>query len=362
MYNFKDIKSIHFEISSLCQASCPMCARNQHGGLDNPLIKEANLNFETYKKILTVEFIQQLETISMCGNFGDPVINNDIIDMIEYTVSINPDIYIDIHTNGSMRTKEWWAHLAQIMPRNHMVNFALDGLEDTHHLYRIGTSFNKIIENAKSYIAAGGKARWVFITFKHNEHQLELCRKMAEELGFESFSEKQTSRFIGGPKFDVYDKQGNVVYKLEQPTDQKVIFIDKKTVDNYREVFKTATVSCEVEKSKSIYIDALGYLWPCCFTGGVLYQYSTPSQVVSNFHIDNKQTMNKFLENFGGVEGLNLRKHSIEDIVDSDAWQTQWNRAFETNSLVQCTRTCGKFPQPVISQSKDQFLTINKFD
>lgn len=361
MYNYREIKSIHFEISSMCQAKCPMCARNQHGGLDNPLIKETNLDFETYKNILPVDFIKQLEGISMCGNFGDPLINNDISDMVSYTSAINPELRFDIHTNGSMRTPEWWAGFAKIMPKNHTVHFALDGLEDTHSIYRIGTSFKKIIDNATAFINAGGKARWVFITFKHNQHQLEECRKLAKELGFDSFSEKQTSRFIGTPWFDIYDKNGNIVGKLEQPSEQKIIFIDKKTVDNYKEIFKKAKVSCDVEKTKSIYIDALGYLWPCCYTGGVLYQYSLPGQVIANFHIDNKASMNKVLDKFGGIEGLNLRKRTIEDIVDSKEWQEEWNKSFEDNSLVMCVRTCGKFPEPVISQGRDQFLNVREF-
>lgn len=361
MYKYNEISSIHFEISSMCQASCPMCARNQHGGLENPLIKEANLDFETYKRILPIEFIKQLQGISMCGNFGDPIINNDIVDMVSYTAEINPELRFDIHTNGSIRTKEWWAAFAKVMPKNHIVHFAIDGLEDTHSIYRIGTNFKKIIENARAFIDAGGIARWVFITFKHNQHQLEACREMAKELGFDSFSEKQTSRFIGNPWYDVKDRAGNIVGKLEQPTEQKIVFIDKKTVDNYKEIFKTAKVSCEVEKTKSIYIDSLGYLWPCCYTGGVLYQYSTPDQVIANFHVDNKASMNAVLEKFGGLEGLSLNHRTIQDIVDSEAWQSEWNTSFENNSLVMCVRTCGQFPTPVISQSKDQFLNVREF-
>ena len=39
MFSFSDLENIHLEITNRCQASCPMCSRNYHGGLENPLIK-----------------------------------------------------------------------------------------------------------------------------------------------------------------------------------------------------------------------------------------------------------------------------------------------------------------------------------
>ena len=49
----------------------------------------------------------------------------------------------------------------------------LDGLEDTNHIYRRYTDWSKIERNAKTFLNAGGKGSWVFIVFKHNEHQVD---------------------------------------------------------------------------------------------------------------------------------------------------------------------------------------------
>jgi len=358
MYKYNEIKQVHLEISSLCQASCPMCARNNHGGMPNPKLPEANLSLEFYKQVMTPELLKQLYTISLCGNFGDPILNNDLLAMCEYSAEQNPEVHIHLHTNGSARSTAWWAKLAKALPRNHIVLFGIDGFEGTHELYRVGTSFTKIIDNAKAFIAAGGKARWNFITFKHNEHQLEAARQMSKDLGFESFQEKQTSRFIGTPYFEVYDRQGNVTHKLEQPTEQKIVFIDRKTVENYKEVFSKAVISCQVEEEKSVYVDAQGHLYPCCFLGSVPYQYSTPDRLVWNFMQESTSVFMEKLEAFGGLDGLDLRKKSIEEIVDGDIWQTFWNKSFEDKSILMCTRVCGKFPEPVISQCRDQFLEL----
>jgi hypothetical protein len=47
MYNIQDITSIHLELTSKCQARCPMCPRRINGGIINPLI---TLDEETLRK------------------------------------------------------------------------------------------------------------------------------------------------------------------------------------------------------------------------------------------------------------------------------------------------------------------------
>lgn len=362
MYRFTEIKELHIELSSFCQASCPMCARNYHGGLKNPLIKKSNINLMFFQKSFTTDFIKNLHSIIICGNFGDPIFNKDLIPIIKYASSINPDILIDLHTNGSAKPASWWKELAGAMPKNHKVHFALDGLEDTHSIYRIGTDFNKIIKNVKSFIAANGKAQWVFITFKHNEHQLNHARQMSRDLGFESFQEKQTSRFIGNPWFEVYDQNGNIAYKLESPTDTTVSFIHEDTVKQYQKLVNDVSIECHIEKVKSIYVDASGHVWPCCFTGAVSQIYSPKTHLTHDFVKDSKSSMHKVIEKLGGQNNINLANRSLENIVDSKEWQFVWNDSFiGVDKLHVCARTCGKFKENLVSQSKDQFLKLDKF-
>lgn len=362
MYKYSEITALHLEITSNCQASCPMCARNHHGGLPNPDLPVNDLSFNFIKNTLVSDFVNQLHTITLCGNFGDPILHKDLIPIIEYLSGLNPMIRFDVHTNGSARTAAWWKELAKALPNNSLVQFGIDGLEDTHHLYRVGTSFEKIIENATAFIAAGGRARWNFITFKHNEHQLETCKQMAKDLGFEGFYEKQTSRFIGNPWFDVLDRSGNVAYRLENPTEQKLVFVDRKKVENYREIMKQAVVECEVEKTNSVYVDAQGYIWPCCFVGAVPYIHVKPEQLVYDFQTNSKLSLFETINKFGGIENFNLAKHSIESIVDSNSWQTIWDNGFKENNPLVCVRICGKFPKPTISQCRDQFIDLENFN
>ena len=65
MFKFNQLKSIHFEISNNCQASCPMCDRNQNGGSVNPHIDLSELTLDDAKRIFEPDFIKQLNTMYM---------------------------------------------------------------------------------------------------------------------------------------------------------------------------------------------------------------------------------------------------------------------------------------------------------
>ena len=90
-----------------------MCSRNVHGGLDNPLIKINDWTLEEFKTVMTSEVLQQLHGFYFCGTFGDPIMNNNIIQMCEYAKEINSQIQIHIHTNGGLRKPQWWKDLAR---------------------------------------------------------------------------------------------------------------------------------------------------------------------------------------------------------------------------------------------------------
>ena len=81
MFPFTDLEQIHLEITNNCQASCPMCSRNHHGGQENPLIKIQEWTLEDFKHIINQEVLDQIDSLYFCGNFGDPLLNNNLIQM-----------------------------------------------------------------------------------------------------------------------------------------------------------------------------------------------------------------------------------------------------------------------------------------
>jgi MoaA/NifB/PqqE/SkfB family radical SAM enzyme len=286
---------------------------------------------------MTPEVLNQLDSYYFCGNFGDPMLNNDLIEMCQYSTEVAPETPIAIHTNGGARSKEWWEQLARALPNNHRVVFALDGLEDTHHLYRVGTQFDKVIDNAYAFIQAGGIAEWVFIKFKHNEHQVEEARRTAKEVGFQHFTLKNSSRFILEPQVKVVDRKGDTTHFIEPATDVPMKFVDKKIIQAYKNIVANSKIECKSKHEKEIYIDAFGEVLPCCWLAIVPYSYINPDEALEV----KTEMLRQHKELVNNLGEINAFDKPVKDIIESNKYQTAWDDYWTTNKLITCARTCG---------------------
>jgi hypothetical protein len=358
MFKFNQLKTVHLEISNNCQASCPMCTRNINGGIDNPLIKVTDWTIDEFKIIMSPTVLRQIDSFYFCGNFGDPMMNNDLIKMCQYAKDINPNLYVHVHTNGGARKQEWWKELATALPANHRVVFAIDGLEDTHHLYRIGTQYDAVVRNAQAFMSAGGIAEWAFIQFLHNEHQVDEARLRANNLGFKYFTTKNSSRFLLEPKAPAVDKHGNVTHYIQPASATPMKFIDKKIIANWRSILNDATVECKALRDKEIYIDAHKNFYACCWLASSPFSYIT-----NDIAQDVRQAISEQHDNMVAKLGeVNTLKRPIDEIIDSDAYQSIWEEMWHTDKSVVCARTCGKHLNAEISKSTDQFEEYTKFN
>ena len=98
-----------------------------------------------------------------------------------------------MNTHAGAKSSEWWEELAEVLGENGSVTFSVDGLEDTTLVHRQYVQWDKVVP-MKAFIGAGGRARWDYLVFKHNEHQVEEAERFAEDLGFEEFNAKRSSR------------------------------------------------------------------------------------------------------------------------------------------------------------------------
>ncbi len=347
MFAFDQLEVIQLEITNRCQASCPMCLRNIHGGIDNPSLILTDWTLGQFKHILNEEVLKQISCINFCGDYGDPIINNNLIDMCRYVTETNPNILIYISTNGSAHTVQWWKLLAEVLPKQHSVIFALDGLQDTHNLYRVGTNYDAIIKNAKAFIDAGGNAEWMFIRFKHNEHQVEEARRISKELGFKNFATKDSKRF--GKQYPVLSRKGDIEYYLEPPTNSDIKPVEFVDLKDYKQW--TNDISCFTYDSKELYIDANGYLMPCCLIGSFLYanydvelykKYGVIDETsITGIAREVQIEVFSIIRDLGGLEALDSRVHSVKDIMSGDAWKTLMHTKWEEKSSSACKILCG---------------------
>ena len=237
-----DIKRLHIEPTTVCQAECPMCSRTILG-YHNGTMENKELKFNQFKTLVK-PLISNLTKVLFCGSLGDPVACKDLRMMMLWMLQKNPHLTIGINTNGAIGSTDLWTNIAYLTKDNpySYVIFSLDGLEDTNDTYRKKVVWKKAMANATAYINAGGTAHWEMIVFKHNEHQIDEAKQLAEDMGFRVFRTKATSRF-----------DHNTDTGLEPPTNHSFEMKEKEFV-------------CHVEEEKSVYLSAEGLWYPCCWT------------------------------------------------------------------------------------------------
>jgi MoaA/NifB/PqqE/SkfB family radical SAM enzyme len=275
--------------------------------------------------------LNKIQKIIFCGNFGDPLVNQDFKKMCEHIKPL--DIYTDIHTNGSLQSLDWWKKLPNFLSKQHRVVFALDGLADTHSVYRVGTSFEKIIKNARGFIDNGGNAEWSFIVFKHNAHQIEEAKELSKQIGFNKFTVKNSSRFAFQNKFSVLDTNGNLAYYLEPAKNETTVDLSK-----IEQIISQSNISCYAQHQDEVYIDAYKNLMPCCFLASLPYNYYKKDDVIATERtIAHKQ----YIELIKELGNTNTLERSVKEIVDSTQYQTIWKKYWTVKKLYVCARTCG---------------------
>jgi MoaA/NifB/PqqE/SkfB family radical SAM enzyme len=359
VYNYDQIRTVHLENTQKCQASCPMCDRNQNGGALNPHIDLSELTLEDCKQIFEPEFIAQLNVMYMCGNLGDPIVAKETLEVFEYFRQHNPNMWLSMNTNAGARDEVWWGDLAKTIGRKGAVIFSVDGLEDTNHLYRQGVVWENVERSMRAFTQAGGRARWDFLIFEHNQHQVDEAKALSEQLGFERFVAKKTGRFINAnsEKKDTHqavDRKGNKTAELKEP-DKKHQNKAVKQMDNVVKKHGTmdayydkTPIICKVKDDGNLYVTAEGLAMPCCWTAGRMYKW---------WHKDPKvEQVWDFIDAAGGKDAINAKKHGLKAVFDTGIFediQNSWSKSsVEDGKLKVCAQKCGAEFDPFKEQFK----------
>lgn len=240
MLTSRKIRVLHLESSDVCQAACPLCARETDPDFDARI--KHNITIDQLASVLPQGFVQQLDKMFMCGNYGDPAANHQTLAIYQWFRELNPRIVLGMNTNGALQNTFWWHQLGRILnqPQDYVV-FSIDGLEDTNGDYRVNVNWKNLMQNAEAFIAAGGSAHWDMLVYKHNQHQVDRCEELARNMGFSWFRAKVSKRPLKG--------------KLEFPLEWQ------------RPTEQFGSIDCHALREQSIYIDARGHVSPCCWLG-----------------------------------------------------------------------------------------------
>lgn len=264
-YTAQEVEKLHLETGSFCNISCSGCMRNW----DDNARKHINTSFMTLKNVtswFTPTEMPSINKVIFSGQIDEPASNPEIIDIARYFLENWNLKVLGMNTNGSIRTEKFWTELG-LLSRQHpefMIEWGIDGLEDTNHIYRVGADWNKLITNAHAFINAGGRATWKFIKFNHNIHQLNQAEQLSKDIGFEKFVTIDSAR--PGSK-------------------------DMNYEHNFAEFEQ---VQCRAIDDKWLYVHYDGVLNPCCYFG-YSERSTDPNDNINNTTVTEYLSSSKFL-------------------------------------------------------------------
>ncbi|MFP4058080.1 MAG: radical SAM/SPASM domain-containing protein [Candidatus Brocadiia bacterium] len=212
------------EPTNACNLRCPLCPTGR-GTLER---KTAFLPLDLYKQVID-EIGGTLIDVNV-SNYGEPMMHQDLPEMIAYAKAAGARVGIGCN-----------AHFITDESARALVESGLDGVyisfdgcdQEAYATYRVRGDFAKVVEGVKTLLAqreALGRhnpfVELQFLVMRHNEHQVDEFRRMADELGADrriikpvSFNvadwDDEATRatfadfFPSDPRYQVYRREGD---------------------------------------------------------------------------------------------------------------------------------------------------------
>lgn len=281
--NKEDILEIELELTGTCNLDCPLCTRSyvnaQH------LLK--------YNERPLAEIIKQLDeypNIQICcmaGSISEPTLYKEFFGIIKYLVSRN--IKLEIYSNASVHSPEWWAELATLLKPHDRVFFTVCGsTQELHEKYRVRSSLQKILDNHKAFKAAC-------------PHDIDCVQHIKFEYNREDFESEAMQEILSrfshdasidtlpyNERFDFIKDDENKIKLIEQRARHYKIISDfaKKRYQDNKDKKVTCQMRCKSLETRFIAIDQFGNTFPC-----FLYRiYNTHEKFDLNYEKINKFT------------------------------------------------------------------------
>lgn len=248
-----EVLDIELELSTLCNADCPLCFRNYDTFKEhypNTLIRPLN------EIITQLEEYDNLEYIRLVGSISEPTLYKYFFELVKYIKSRN--IKIEICTNGDTNSPEWWHKLNVILNEEDRVYFTICGsTQELHEIYRSNTTLSKIIDNVIGFQKGNNKIDYAqCIRFEYNSDNFdtEEFKKFVSVFNniymTETFLSKDSSNYINKKNLDLLKpnkKKQEQYFNIEKIAN---IGLSKKTL-------------CKSWENKSQQVDINGNVYPC---------------------------------------------------------------------------------------------------
>lgn len=319
----------HIEISSRCTLQCPRCSRQE---VPNGLVN-TELSLDFFKNTFSPDFIKNnIRKITFCGDDGDPIYSQDLVDVIKYFKQHHPVQFVII-TNGSYRKSSWWSELGKVLSEKDHIHFSIDGYDQSsNNQYRVNCDWRSIIDGIKSLRASSEVyMTWAAIAFSFNQDYITNMIEQAKNLGFDQFQLTKSTKF--GLIYPSYGDSDSLQPRSEYISSKKrfereytnlsgrtapVILKDnfshyKKAAEDYTDdVLPLCTIG-----NKGLFVNSQGHFFPCCW--------------VANRYGHNSEWLER-------GKGFDLHKHNLNNVLGNDFW----TKEFLKFDWLECKTKCDK--------------------
>jgi MoaA/NifB/PqqE/SkfB family radical SAM enzyme len=169
--------------TNFCQLQCPFCPTGAGRGVRD----KASLTLEHFTRFLDRVGPDVIHIDMM--NWGEPTLNKDLPGMIAAAKSHGIEVKVDSNLNDLSDA------MVEGLVRSGLdvLSVSIDGAtQETYEKYRVNGRLADVLENVRRVVrkkkelaSARPLLMWQFLVFKHNEHEVELAKKMALELGMD---------------------------------------------------------------------------------------------------------------------------------------------------------------------------------
>ena len=253
------VKGLHIEPTNMCTLKCPRCSRTKFIEQFPKKWSNINLNLDHLKQFLDIDLSGK--TITLCGNYGDPIYYENLFELITY-FKINGS-NISIATNGSYRSSQWWEQLVTVLDSDDQIVFGIDGVPENFNQYRINADWESIKNGINIVAKSSINTVWQYIPFSFNEDTIDQAEKISKELGIHKFLVLPSDRWDSEDDYLIPTN-----YNITNRSNRIVEWKTKFKRDN--EILP----QCKISNNQH-YISANGFYTPCCFAGDHRFYYKT---------------------------------------------------------------------------------------
>ena len=306
---------LNFEAGIACRLQCGGCMmRHDMKSTAMGWPDRYNIRFESYKVILDT-----FNNYDFCGNLSDPIYHPDFIKTLEYMKG--KDKRMIFHTNGSGKSEAWWTKVFKLCEGEERWSwtFALDGLPEDSHKYRIKQNGVQVWEMMKLGKSLGANIGWQYIVFKYNQNDIQEAHVLAAqydikfmEMHSTRWKDDSTTEFGGtgtGVDMSVYkpeEKHRTLPRNELNNIDRKPnnIIVKDNITPRVKRKIEIDPDCLSTKLRKPIMFNSMGYFIPCCEKDQWVEALTKRGFYQDRFHIDNLKT-----------------PEDIKNVFLSDVWQ-----------------------------------------